>query len=144
MYSKILRTSIKDFYKNNKFTIRQISIMFKISKSTIGRWINYIEVPRKTKYNRSFILDTIKNIVLKSPNIILRDIQKIFKKDHNYTVSLSMINGCLRQLKLTYKKISNKNHNGNLNQLKQLQEKFRKDIKKIRNNNCICIDEAGF
>lgn len=144
MYSKVLRKIIRDFYYKNNFTIRQMSSMFNISKSTIGRWIknNYYE--RKIKYKKDIFLPFIKKLLEDNPFLRLIDIKKSILKKYNKKISLTQISKYIRLIGFTYKKISKKFHGGKLEMLREKQKEFRTRIKGIPNNKIICIDESGF
>jgi transposase len=145
MKNTTLQDIIYTFYRNNNFTVREISVMFKINISTVGRWIKYVKKPRKLKYDNASLLKTIKETLVTDPFITLKNIQSIVVNKYNYkTISLSLISKYVNSLNYTYKKVSTKIHGSDRIKLNILQEQFRKSLKKVSNNNCICIDESGF
>lgn len=144
MYAKILRTIVRDFYNKNKFTIRKISLIFNISKSTIGRWIKNDYKLRKQKYDNNILSKFIKKLLLNDPFITIQKIKTSIFNKYKYNVSLSYIFKYIKMLNFTRKKVSRKFHGGKLEKLYKQQKSFKNKLKKISNKKIICIDESGF
>ena len=146
MYPKTLRKIVRDFYIRNKMSIRCISKIFQISKSTISRWIlnKNKETEKNNKYNYEEICLKINLMIEKDCYIKLLDIHKKMKEEYNINISKTAIHNCIKKNKISYKRVCKKFYGKNKDELKVKQEEFRKKIKKISNKNIICIDESGF
>jgi len=148
MYIVQLKNIIKNFYFNNNFSVRKVSEIFDIPKSTIHRWIHYdnlnIKINKKTKENHS---DKYKKIIydnlIKNPLIYAKNLKKIIFNETSHYISLSSIYIYMHQLGFSYKKIQKRNFSNSI-LLLQKQQEFKNKIKNININNIICIDETYF
>ena len=143
MYPKEMINIVKNFYKSNKYSIREVSEIFKISKSTIHRWINIDNKNKKCKNASDYeiIKETIENIVKENPFIRIKDIQNKIKNIICKDISVSGIYLYLTKLNITYKLASQKLYS-NMNNLKQKVKEFKKIIKNIKLKNIVCLDES--
>ena len=143
MYPKEMINIVKNFYKSNKYSIREVSEIFKISKSTIHRWINIDNKNKKCKNVSDYeiIKETIENIVKENPFIRIKDIQNKIKNIICKYISVSGIYLYLKKLNITYKLASQKLYS-NMNNLKQKVKEFKKIIKNIKLKNIVCLDES--
>ena len=96
---------VKKFYKNNNYTIRDISLIFDISKSTIHRWLNsnIINTIKKININYKIIMNTIEKYLLDNPFIIIKDIQHKLYTELNIKISISGIYIYLKKINFSYK-----------------------------------------
>lgn len=142
MYPKQMIKIVKDFYKTNNYSIREIAIIFKISKSTIHRWINIEEIKtKKIIINYDVIKNTIEKIIKENPFVRIKDIQTKVNKIINKKISFSGIYVYLKRLNFTYKQVSQKTYS-NMKILGQKIKEFKKMIKKIKLKDIICLDES--
>ena len=90
--------------------MREVSEIFKISKSTIHRWINIDNKNKKCKNASDYeiIKETIENIVKENPFIRIKDIQNKIKNIICKDISVSGIYLYLTKLNITYKLASQK------------------------------------
>lgn len=146
IYPIHLRFIIKDFYYRHSFSIRKISSIFHISKSTIHRWIHYIPNIhiKKKKTNkfesvRSIIIDSIKSF----PEITLRELKTTISNKLHINVSISTIFNYLKQMKYSRKKVIHRYYS-NFSDLQQKCSTFKNTVKDISNNDIICLDETFF
>ena len=146
MYLKTLRKIVRDFYRRNNMSIRKISEIFSIPRSTISRWIlnKNIETANKNTNNHEEICLKINLMIEKDCYIKLLDIHKKLKEEHNINISKTAIHNCIKKNGISYKRVCKKLYGKNLDDLKVKQEEFRKKIKKISDKKIICIDESGF
>lgn len=110
MYPREMIQIVKNFYNNNNYTIREISMIFEISKSTIHRWLN-INLKNKTPIkvsNEDIIKNTIIKIVTTNPLLTIKHIQLKIKEILNKSISYTGIYIHLKKLNFSYKKVSQK------------------------------------
>jgi len=144
MYPKQMINIIQLFYKNNDCSIREVSKIFSISKSTIGRWIHNIEKIQSDKNStikskiRSVIQEEIKN----NPFITIQELTKMVNNKCKTNVSNTGIYVHMKHLNLVFKKVK-KVICKNKEEIIKKQKKFKKDIKKIKMKDVICLDETG-
>lgn len=81
MYPKEMQEIVKNFYNNNQYSIREVSTIFNISKSTIQRWIiNNVSIKIKTNYKEQ-IDAIIKNIIDNNPFVTIKQIRDELKNN---------------------------------------------------------------
>lgn len=131
---------VKNFYVNNNYSIRDISNIFKISKSTIHRWINKTNMT-KNIVNCNIINEIINKLVKENPFITLKMMQTKIRETIHKNISISGVYIHVQKLKLTYKKVSNKMYS-NMKNLCAITKYFKKRIKRIKLNDIICLDES--
>lgn len=131
---------VKNFYNNNFYSVKQISKIFNINKSTIHRWINL-----KKMHNENNTINTIETIIINEIEnnklLTIKELQNIIKEKYKKNISISGIYVHLKNNKYTYKKINKRNYN-NLDNIKTKTKIFKKEIKKIKLKNIISIDET--
>ena len=134
---------IKTFHKVNKYSIREIAEIFKISKSTIHRWIHIenIKCNNKKATNYEIIKEAIENMIKENPFMRIKDMQSKLKITINKSISIAGIYVYLKKLNITYKQISQKMYS-NIENLKQKTKEFKKQIRKINLKNIVCLDES--
>jgi transposase len=143
MYPKEMINIVRDFYNNNNYSIRDVALIFKISKSTIHRWISdiikVIKVKSITDYD--LICTVIINSIQSNSFMTLKDIQIKIHETVNKKVSISGIYVYMKKLNLSYKKVS-KHLYSNINDLNKKVKKFKKIVSKIKLNDIVCLDES--
>ena len=143
-------------------SVRKVSFITNISKSTINRWWNKFHALsittkfqkkkkqykkyRKPKYLQ---LDSIiKNEFYQTNQLkyfSLYQLQQMLSYKYNITPSLSWIRIYLKKNKIKKKKFrQNKVCTKTHEQIKQMINQFRNEKHKLSNNNIICIDETSF
>ena len=150
-YPLMMRTIVKNIYNNNTFSIRYIAFMFKISKSTLHRWIHdkTITLPiicKRKNIDNLVIYNILSTNINSNPFIRLIDLQKIITSKIKHKLSLMTISRYLKKYKFTRKKVNKKLYNKELEKLKTQQAIFNNKIKDehITENDVICIDESYF
>ena len=135
---------VKQFYEKNNYSIREVSQIFNISKSSIQRWITnnaIIETIKDTSVN-----DKISNLIIKSikdnPFITIKHMQTKLKNQLNINISISGTYVHMKKNNFSFKKVSHKLYN-NLEDTKTEIKKFRKIIKTIKLSDIVCLDESG-
>lgn len=142
MYVKEFQILAQNMYNKNTYTIRQISTILDISKSTIHRWIrNRI----KNKINRpKIIAEKIKYILKSNGLTTLKQIKNDLEQKYNINVSVSLIHLIIKQIGYSYKRVSRKIYGKTRESLIKEQNNFRKKFRKISDKQIICIDETYF
>lgn len=144
MYPKKMIPIVNNYYNSNNCTIREISKIFSISKSTIHRWINNKEKNGpdiKNSISSELICSTISNIILRDPFVTIKNVQQMVHKTINKKISISGIYIYFKKLKFSYKKVSFRSYS-NIKNLNKQVKNFKKIVKKIKLNNIICLDES--
>lgn len=140
----MLREIVRDFYSRNNFSIRYIASIFKISKSTISRWIKNIIKQRTKKMNPLNIYSMIKSIIESNCFVRLLDIQTKLSEEHKIKISLTTISKYIRCIGITYKRAKKRLFGKDIDCLLNKQKEFRKKLQKVADKNIICVDESGF
>ena len=147
MYPKEMIQIVKKFHNTNNYTIREISKIFNISKSTIHRWVssNELIIKKNDMYNdinKDKIIDEIKKEIQKNPFLIIEELTKIINKKYSTHISKSGIYVLMKQTNLVFKKVKKILCN-NSEEIKKKQKIFKNNLKKIKMKDIICIDETG-
>jgi len=142
MYPKEMIDIVKNFYNANKYSIREMAEIFKISKSTIHRWI-HIDIIKNKKImsNHETIKEAIEKMIKENPFMRIKDMKLKLKMVINKDISMAGIYVYLKKLNITYKQISQKMYS-NKKDLERKTKEFKKQIKKIKLKNIVCIDES--
>ena len=101
MYSIVVKKIVYDFYHRHHFTIRKISFLFNISKSSVGRWIHssFSIKKRKPKYSYfTFINKFLSDFIISHPRSSLTSLQKSIFTTFKIKLSLSTIHKYLSKL----------------------------------------------
>jgi len=89
MYPKEMIDIVKNFYNANKYSIREMAEIFKISKSTIHRWI-HIDIIKNKKImsNHETIKEAIEKMIKENPFMRIKDmklkLKMVINKDISY------------------------------------------------------------
>lgn len=146
MYPKQMIGIVKLFYNNNNYSIREVSKIFKISKSTIHRWIigtNNKLISAKAKVdNNSKIIDIIKLEMNSNPNITINGLTNKINNIYKIKISKTGVYIFVKKEKFVFKKIK-KVICKDKKDIQKQQKMFKKNIKKIKMTDIICIDETG-
>ena len=146
MYPLKMIEIVKMFYKNNTYSIRDVANIFKIGKSTIHRWISGVKIELKEKSKKEnitcVIKNEIKNEIKTNPFLTIFELTKIINSKCKVNISKSGIYIHMKSLNLVFKK-TKKMICKNEQEIKEKQKKFKKDIKKIKLKDIICLDETG-
>ena len=144
MYPKEMIQIVKNFYNNNNYSIRHVASIFNISKSTIQRWISYtisVDVINIIKSDKEKIMDFINEEIKINPFTTINKIKhKIYDK-LNISISKTGVYIFMKLCNLSFKKVSKKTYN-NMENIKKLTKQFKKQIKKIKLTDIICLDES--
>jgi len=139
MYAKDLHVVVKRLRNLFGFTIRQISVLLNISKTTIHRWLVYPDDgKRKWKQPKKINVDLAKIIATK-PSLTLKDI----KIDHDLDVSISTLSRRLSKLGITKKKVYQIGI-PNMETTIELRKEFTKRIQDVSVDDVISLDETSF
>ena len=107
MYPDTLKYRAIVHYKYFLRSLRQVSTIYNVSKSTLGRWIKSdgLITPRKA---RTSIVDGltnfVKNKLLSNPFFTAYELSKFVKQELNKQVSKSTIWKCIKASNMTYKR----------------------------------------
>jgi len=145
-YDLNLRYRVIRCKKFKLLSINQISNIFKISKSTIYRWIKMSNIQplksRKSKLNSTVKL-YIKNYVIRRVNFKYKLLIKNISRKFNITISKSYLYLLLINMNINRKMIYYKNIFTNKQKRKQQIRSFKNKIKNIPINDIISIDETS-
>jgi transposase len=142
----MMRAIVRDFYYKNSYSIREVSTIFNIPKSTIQRWIHdsSIILKRKKRPIRfPSILPFIKKYITDNPFTSLLKLRTAIVTSLKISVSLSTLSKYLRSLKITYKRASHKLCSDPV-KLSNQRKAFISKRKYISDSRIICIDETYF
>ena len=146
MYPEILRSMACNLQNcPEKYSIRKISNLLGISKSTIHRQVNHRMKAQYMKRNGTLFSyeKVIRKYMEENSNCRLRDVREYLKEQYNKHVSLSTICRYLRLLGISYKKITFR-HYTDWNRLIEQKRIFEEKIKTIPKNEIISLDESYF
>lgn len=146
MYPDILQTIACNLRnKPEKYSIRVISNLLSIPKSTIHRWINFkFKTNKRTRIKSLFCYDkVIRDYITINPTCRLKDIKYHLCQTYSKVVSISTICRYLRLLGISYKKTTIQ-HYSNWNRLIKQRKEFENKIKTIPKNRLISLDESYF
>ena len=150
MHNKNLINIVKKFYDNNNFSIRKVSEIFNIPKSTVHRWLhcdaNSSNKKHRTNKNAQNIYNykiLISDELKKYPFCRAVDLQKKIHNKFGLKISISSIYIYVHQLGFRFKKVPKRNFT-NKNLLLEKRQKFKNKIKNIKYKDVICIDESYF
>ena len=148
-YSLDLINRAVNYYKSTSSSLRKVSNIFAIGKSTINEWVHNLPLVYRNNDDEIKIiiknehLQFIKNSLDHNPcqtQDILRD--KLNKKFSSF-FTIYHIRIILKIIGYTKKKMARKLYNKDLKALKIKQKLFRKKAKKLDKNKVVCIDEVG-
>jgi transposase len=148
MYHLDLKNRIIDLYYKLKLSIRGLSKLVSVSKSTISRWINQKntqlvknKIGRKETLNdneRAIIIDFVSNNEL----ITLNELQKWITLTHGKTVSRSTLTRLLKKGRISYKNVRKSLQKTIITE--EQRKSFITDILTKGYKNIVCLDEVGF
>lgn len=149
MYSKDIIKLSNNLYKNIK-NFRKVSAIVNIGKSTIQRWVSNLSYylrkhkkqSRPSKINEN-ISRLTENLVKENPFLRLKDIQKRIYVTFEIKISLQSISNILRRKKITYKRIHKRNYYKSIEDIKEKEKKFIKEIEKVPLKEMVSIDETS-
>ena len=142
MHPKKMREIVKKFYNKNEYSIREVALIFSISKSTIQRWI-VDNTPIKIKIDYKEQIDKIiKNVIDNNPFITINQIRDELEKQLKIKISLTGTYVHVKRNNFSFKKVSKRMYK-NLKEIKNEVKKFRKLIKTIKVADIVCLDESG-
>jgi transposase len=144
-YSSDLRERVIETYKNGLKSMRKISSIFKVGKSSVSRWIrNGIETKRYPE--RKKILDpfreSVNNLTETKPWLTLKKICHYVEETHHKIVSRSTLSRYLKEIGITYKQMRKKTMTPKNTRDEVI--KFREEIRAIGYENILSFDETGF
>lgn len=144
MYPKQMTQIIKDFYNNNNYSIRQIANIFKISKSTIHRWITKVYKDNNDKDDtlKKKIQNLIKGLLIKNPFMTINKIQNTIMKELKIKISKTGTYIHMRKSGFSFKKVTKKLYNKKETINNEIN-KFKKIVRSINVKDIICVDESG-
>lgn len=151
-------------------SFRKIDEYFDIAKSTAHRWYNQcknnfndinltdevIDIIIEQKEKKK-IKENEKNIINKNLNVLnfikkslsiqpfqtLCDLQGKIKNKFDVQLTLKVVSKFVKIIGFSKKEITRRLFNNNIKQHKLMRKQFRKFIKKIPQDDIICIDETG-
>lgn len=139
MYQYSLHLVAKRFYNLFRMSIRTISNMLNISKSTVQRWINdnycHQRKPRKEKYSTKYFTDLVEHV----PTMSLTEIIEKYE----LSISKSWLTVLLHKTGYVNKKVYSCTSK-NPKELQNKRESFLDRIKDINENQIISIDETSY
>jgi len=107
MYSDLIKHRAIIHYKYFLKSLRRVSKIYHISKSTLSRWLQQDGVKLKPKKRHS-IVDTLKDFVSAklqaNPFMTSAELASLTKAELNRTVSKSSVWKCIKSTNLTYKR----------------------------------------
>lgn len=151
-YPLLFRKKVVEYYLYQNKTIKSTLKIFGISKSSLFNWKNKYEsnmLNEKEKYYKvnlkidSSIKTFIYDIINKNTNFNYLIILSKIKAKFNLQISKSSLYNIINELNFSKKRIRKKPIYGDLNKLKIRKKNFKKQIKKIRIDKIISIDETS-
>jgi transposase len=145
MYSQDLKTRVVQLYQNIG-SLRKVSQLINVSKSTIHRWVCGIFNKRvNDAHNIERMIDIIKTKVKKNPFVTINCIRNSITKQLSVTYSRSFIHTVMvRTMNLSYKKASKVNIPSNKQRLVAHQRSYYRKIRQLNKKDIIYVDETGF
>ena len=141
MYSKYLRHVVINYYYQ-VHSFRTVSNIFKVSKSTIHRWVNgYSPKPRTSKF--LCLQENIHETITNDPFLTLYQLRELFQKK-NHVISISSLSRILKKLKLTYKRVTKKFYYKSKESLFSKQKQYIESISNVNHDKILSIDETYF
>lgn len=144
MYSKDIRCKAVIHYLHFKKSIRKFASLYKISKTTLQRWIHqriWVEkIIRKSKLINAKVIEFIEDSISKNPFVTMNSISKgLLESLPEYDKTSKTIGRYVRKLGWTRKRaVRNVKKQYDLNTVISFCESLSKS------QNIVCIDEAGF
>ena len=146
MYPAILQTIACNLRNRpEKYSVRTISNLLGMSKSTIHRWINLRMKSGKVKRIGSLFSyqKVIRKYMEENPNCRLKDVKVFLEEQHGKHISLSTICRHLRLLGISYKKVTLRNYT-NWERLIEQRKAFEEEMKTIPKSAIVSLDESYF
>jgi transposase len=146
MYPEILQAIACNLRNRpEKYSIRAVSNLLGVSKSTIHRWMHLKFKAERKGRTRSLICyeKVIRDYVGLNPNCRLKDIKEFLKERYEKNVSISTICRYLRLLRISYKKTTIQ-HYTNWDRLIKQRIEFEEKIKNIPKSRFVSLDESYF
>lgn len=141
MYSKYLRSVVINYY-HQVHSFRTVSNIFKVSKSTIHRWVKgYSPKPRTSKF--LCLQKNIHETITNSPFLTLYQLRELLHKENN-KISVSSLSRMLKKLKLTYKRVTKKFYYKSKESLFSKQKQYIESISNVNHDKILSIDETYF
>jgi transposase len=152
MYSNDLREAILKYYNKTKLSMRKLETIFNVSKSTINRWINNINVQihkkstatrfiRNTKILKSNLCKFLKRSLILNPYQTLLELRTKIKNKFRIILSETTISKYLSSINYSKKKILRRYFSKNVNEL--IKNNFKKQVRKIGIEKLISVDETS-
>ena len=139
-----LKQIIIDCYNNQNKSLRELSKLYNVSKSAIGRWVNGVNII-PTKRNIPLKITPIISTFIVSllpTKCIIKDMMYQIKQVHNVDVSICSIWRHLKSLKYTMK-LNRKKTTCDKNSAEKKQI-FKSDINSVPIEDIYSLDEVGF
>ena len=150
-YPLIFRLTVISYYNLKKSPIKELLIIFNISKSSLYNWLKDYRLGKlseKKRYKKrskftSEIKIYIKKYVLSRKIFNYKRLINLIKKKFNTNISKSSLYNVLKNLEITYKRVKRKMIYGAKNKLMERKKEFQKTIKKVNFSDIIYIDETS-
>ena len=148
-YSLDLRIRLSNYYKNNDISIRSIASDFDVSKSSLQRWVadKSLDVTKinDNKYSEEKvqILQFLKRSLDQNPFQNLEMLKERLSKKFIFYCTTKTVSNYLKIIGYSKKKIVRRLYNKTLKEHLLDRKKMKQKLKKINNNDIICIDESG-
>ena len=144
MIDKAIRYRAVVHYERFYRSLRGVSKIYSVSKSSLQRWINSeprIPKSRTSKTISSQIKTCIQNALVTNPCMTLNQICGLVSKECNIYRSTSTAHSWIKQMKYSRKKVyATIDHTPS----DSISSSFCSIYSTLSNDNIICIDEAGF
>ena len=151
-YPLIYKIRVCEYYLKYKQyqPITEILKIFNISNGTLYNWINkYTQgvLNEKKSYNKKSIVTSevkcyIRSYILKHANFYYKNLLKLIKKKYNIQISKSLLYDIIGKMNITRKKFKQRII-PNKNKYKLMIKQFKNKIKRIQQDDIICIDETS-
>lgn len=145
-YSFDLKIRMVNYYNNSNKSLRSIEIDFDVTKSSLHRWINNISVVKNPKISifikRANILKFLKRSLDHNPFQNLNLLKNKIKLKFNNNITIKTVSNYLKIIGYSKKKITRRLYNKSLKEHKLNRKRMKKQLKKIKNEDIICIDES--
>lgn len=146
-FSYDLKIRMVNHYKNTSCTLREIAETFDITKSSLQRWCNdkYLVkcVSNKKITTNAPILTFIKRSLRHNPFQTLDILRKKIITKFDTILTRKTISNYLKTIGYTKKKITRRLHRISVKEHKLNRKNKMKQIKKIKKEDIICVDESG-
>lgn len=147
-YSLDLINASINYYKVNNQSLRSVSNIFGVSKSSLNNWsknlpLKYIDDPKINIKIKPEMIKYIKNSLNQNPYKTQIELLNKLNCKFNSNLSLHHVKTILKILNYTKKKAIRKLYNKNLKEHICNKSKFKKLVKKLDKSKIICLDEVS-